>query len=255
LKVSPMISKNRISDIRKLHLKKFRDQQRLFLVEGRKSVEMLLRSQLKVCELFATERFREEHATLLENVAVTLVSPDEMERISTLSTPPELLAIVEQPTAVLPPERVPLLALDRIADPGNLGTIVRTANWFGIHHVLCSPDCVEFFNPKCIQATMGAFCDVKVSYASLPDYLSQQSADRRVLGTFLGGESIVGFSFQSDDIIVIGSESDGISEPVAQHITHRLTIPRGEGSGSSAESLNAAVATAIVLQNFAARNN
>jgi len=254
LKVSPMISKNRISDIRKLHLKKFRDLHRFFLVEGRKSVEMLLRSSLQVRDLFATERFREEHPDLLKDVALTIVTPDEMGRISTLSTPPELLAIVEQPVTTPPPAHAPLLALDRIADPGNLGTIVRTANWFGIRHVLCSPDCVEFFNPKCIQATMGAFCDVKVSYANLPDYLSQQPKERHVLGTFLGGESIVDFPFQSDDIIVIGSEADGISDPVAQFVTHRLTIPRGEGSGPSSESLNAAVAAAIMLQSFAARH-
>ena len=248
-----MISKNRISEIRKLHLKKFRDLHRLFLVEGRKSVEMLLRSDLRVRDLFVTERFREEHAALLCDVPATLITPDEMGRISTLSTPPELLAVVEQPDTALPPAHVPLLVLDRIADPGNLGTIVRTANWFGIRHVLCSPDCVEFFNPKCIQATMGAFCDVQVSRTDLHTYLSQQPAGRHIAGTFLDGEPLGNFSFHADDIIVIGSESDGISAPVAECVTHRLTIPRGEGSGPSSESLNAAVAAAIILQQFATK--
>ena len=245
-----MISKNRISEIRKLHLKKFRDLHRLFLVEGRKSVEMLLRSELRVRDLFVTERFREEHVSLLRDVPATLVTHDEMGRISTLSTPPELLAVVEQPAEVLPPAHVPLLVLDRIADPGNLGTIVRTANWFGIRHVLCSPDCVEFYNPKCIQATMGAFCDVQVARADIPAYLSQQPAGRHIAGTFLDGEPLGTFAFQPDDILVIGSESDGISAPVAECVTHRLTIPRGEGSGLSSESLNAAVAAAIVMQQW-----
>ncbi|MBO4381672.1 MAG: RNA methyltransferase, partial [Bacteroidales bacterium] len=146
-------------------MRKFRDESRLFLVEGRKSVEMLLRSELRVVDLYATDRFSADNAALLSNVRVTEVTPAEMERISTLSTPPELLAVVEQPSARPLLEGQPMLVLDRIADPGNLGTIVRTANWFGIRHVLCSPDTVEFYNPKCIQATMGAFCDVQVSRA------------------------------------------------------------------------------------------
>ena len=245
-----MISKNRISEIRKLHMRKFRDESRLFLVEGRKSVEILLRSELRVVDLYATGRFSADNAALLSNVRVTEVTPAEMERISTLSTPPELLAVVEQPSARPLPEGQPLLVLDRIADPGNLGTIVRTANWFGIRHVLCAPDTVEFYNPKCIQATMGAFCDVQVSRADLVPFLERQSASRRVLGTFLDGEPIDTFAFQPDDIVVIGSESDGISAPVARCVSHRLTIPRGEGSGSSSESLNAAVAAAIVMQQW-----
>ena len=231
-------------------MRKFRDESRLFLVEGRKSVEMLLRSELRVVDLYATGRFSADNAALLSDVRITEVTPAEMERISTLSTPPELLAVVEQPSARPLLEGQPLLVLDRIADPGNLGTIVRTANWFGIRHVLCSPDTVEFYNPKCIQATMGAFCDVQVSRADLVPFLEHQCATRRVLGTFLEGEPIDTFAFQPDDIVVIGSESDGISAPVARCVTHRLTIPRGEGSGSSSESLNAAVAAAIVMQQW-----
>jgi TrmH family RNA methyltransferase len=246
-----MISKNRISEIRKLHLRKYRDESRLFLVEGRKSVEMLLRSELRVADIYATERFSADNAALLSDVCITEVAPAEMERISTLSTPPELLAVVEQPGTRPLPEGQPLLVLDRISDPGNLGTIVRTANWFGIRHIVCSPDTVEFYNPKCIQATMGAFCDVQVSRADLVSFLDRQCASRRVLGTFLDGDSVDTFAFQHDDIVVIGSESDGISAPVARCVTHRLTIPRGEGSGSSSESLNAAVAAAIVMHKFA----
>ncbi|MBO4504603.1 MAG: RNA methyltransferase [Bacteroidales bacterium] len=245
-----MISKNRISEIRKLHLRKYRDESRLFLVEGRKSVEMLLRSDLQVVDLYATERFMEEHAILLTGVPATEVSTADMERISTLSTPPELLAVVRQPVECMMPDDMPLVALDRIADPGNFGTIARTANWFGIHHIVCSPDTVEFCNPKCIQATMGSFCDVQVLRTDLVSFLESRKAPRRVVGTFLDGESVDTFAFRPDDIVVIGNESAGISPQVAQCVTHRITIPRGEGSGSSAESLNAAVAAAIVMQQW-----
>lgn len=248
-----MISKGRISEIRKLHLKKFRDQEKLFLVEGRKSVEMLLESDFQICDIYATENFYQEHQGMFGKMAVTMVSLPEMERISTLSTPPELLAVVRQRQNAQPiGEHEPVLVLDRIADPGNLGTMVRTADWFGIRHVVCSPDCVEFYNPKTIQSTMGSFCHVQVHVRDLVDFLKVNN-DRRALGTFLGGESINEFEFHDNDIIVIGSESNGISAPVAECITHRITIPRGRTNGPSAESLNAAVAAAIVMERWSDR--
>lgn len=248
-----MISKNRISDIRKLHQKKFRDQERLFLVEGRKSVEMLLQSKFEVVEIFATENVFRENQKLLQYSAVTMVSSADMERISTLNTAPELLAIVRQPVALLPiTDDEPILVLDRIADPGNLGTMIRTADWFGIRQIVCSPDCVELFNPKTIQSTMGSFCHVQVRYEDLPAFLKRQS-HRRILGTFLGGESISTFAFKTNDIVVIGSESNGISSSVAQCITNRITIPRGQTTAPSAESLNAAIAAAIVMERWSDR--
>ena len=246
-----MISKGRISDIRKLHQKKFRDQEHLFLVEGRKSVEMLLQSDFDVVEIFATENACQDNQKLLRHISVTMVSQNEMERISALSTAPELLAVVRQPSASDPiGENEPILVLDRIADPGNLGTMIRTADWFGIRQIVCSPDCVELYNPKTIQSTMGSFCHVRVRYESLIPFLKEQT-NRRILGTFLGGESINTFEFKTNDIIVIGSESNGISAPVAECITHRITIPRGKTTGPSAESLNAAIAAAIVMQRWA----
>lgn len=247
-----MISKNRISEIRKLHLKKFRDQQGLFLVEGRKSVEMLLQSGFETVELFATESCYQDNLPLLQKCDVTTVSVSEMERLSTLSTTPELMAVVRQPRDLQPVwENEPVLVLDRIADPGNLGTIARTADWFGIRQVVCSPDCVEFYNPKTIQATMGSFGHVQVRYTDLVPFLKSQ-CQRRILGTFLGGESLNTFEFKQNDIIVIGSESNGISAPVAECMTHRITIPRGQTTGPSAESLNAAIAAAIVMERWAA---
>lgn len=245
-----MISKNRISDVRKLHLKKFRDAQQLFLVEGRKCVEMLLQSDYVVDELFATELSAESNKLMLANVPITIASPAEMERLSTLSTSPDLLAVVrKQQQFPSLDEHAPVLVLDRIADPGNLGTIIRTADWFGISQVVCSLDCVELFNPKTIQSTMGSFCHVNVRYRDLVEFLSEYGKSHRVLGTFLDGDSVYSFDYQSNDCIVIGSESHGIRPEIHHLITNKITIPRGT-SRPSAESLNAGVAAAIVMDRF-----
>ena len=243
-----MISKNKISEIRKLHQKKFRDAERLFIVEGRKSVEMLLQSDFQIVELFATEEVFAQNRTMLEQQPVTLVAPAEMERISTLSTPPELLAIAHQRQDLGEvPVDEPILVLDRIADPGNLGTIIRTADWFNFRHIVCSPDCVEFYNPKTIQATMGSFAHVHVHTQALVPFLRARADQHRILGAFLQGESIHEFAFQSTDIIVIGSESNGISPEVAKLVTTPITIPTPAANRATAESLNAAVATSIIL--------
>ena len=243
-----MISKNRISHIRKLHARKFRDESGLYLVEGYKSVEMLCSSDFVVEEIFATENALQDNALWLRTLSPTLVTAEEMSRISTMQTPPELLAIAQQRQA-LPdiPTDSPIIALDHISDPGNLGTIVRTADWFGIRHVVCSPDCVEFYNPKVIQATMGSFAHVYVHKTDLPSFLKRESNRRRVLGTFLNGEDIGQFAFQSSDIVVIGNESNGISEEVSRAVTHRITIPSHAQGRDTAESLNAAVAAAVVM--------
>ena len=243
-----MISKHKISDIRKLHQKKFRDAERLFLVEGRKSVEMLLQSDFGVQDIFATESSAEENQQLLENRPVTIVSSAEMERISTLSTPPELMAVARQAAQPQPiSDNEPVLVLDRIADPGNMGTIIRTADWFNFRHIVCSPDCVEFYNPKTIQATMGSFAHVHVHTHALVPFLQARAGQHRILGAFLQGESIHNFAFQPTDIIVIGSESNGISPEVEKIVTQKITIPTPAQGRDTAESLNAAVATSIIL--------
>ena len=243
-----MISKNRISQIRKLHAKKFRDESGLFLVEGYKSVEMLCSSDFVVEEIFATENALQDNALWLKTLSPTLITAEEMSRISTMQTAPELLAIARQRQS-LPdiPADLPVLALDHISDPGNLGTIIRTADWFGIRHIVCSPDCVEFYNPKTIQATMGSFAHVYVHKRPLAQFLDKESSRRRILGTFLNGESIGQFDFQNSDIVVIGNESNGISPEVAATVTHRITIPSVSQGLDTAESLNAAVAAAVVM--------
>lgn len=242
-----MISKNRISQIRKLHAKKFRDESQLFLVEGYKSVEMLCGSDFEVEEIFATEAALRDN-DWLQRLSPTLITPEEMSRISTMQTPPELLAMAQQ-QANLPeiPEDSPVLALDHISDPGNLGTIIRTADWFDIQHIVCSPDCVEFYNPKVIQATMGSFTHVHIHRRSLPEFLQQESAHRRILGTFLNGTDIRTLEFRPSDIVVIGNESNGISDEVAKVVTNRITIPSAAQGRETAESLNAAIAAALVM--------
>ena len=220
-------------------------------MEGYKCVEMLCSSDFVVEEIFATENAIRENENWLKNKGITIVTVDEMSRISTMQTPPELLAIAQQRTN---PPGIPtdqqLLALDHISDPGNLGTIIRTADWFGIQHIVCSPDCVEFYNPKVIQATMGSFTHVHIHKRSLPEFLQQESAHRRILGTFLNGESIRDFSFRPNDIVVIGNESNGISDEVAQTVTRRITIPSPVQGRDTAESLNAAIAAAIVMSHW-----
>ncbi len=247
-----MISKHKISDIRKLHQKKFRDAERLFLVEGWKSVEMLLQSGFEITDIFATESAAEVNQQLLDNRPVTIVSSAEMERISTLATPPELMAVARQAAQPQPiPDNEPVLVLDRIADPGNMGTIIRTADWFNFRHVVCSPDCVEFYNPKTIQATMGSFAHLVPHYTDLVPFLRAQAPRRRILGAFLNGESLNTFKFQSSDIIVIGSESNGISPEVEELVSQRITIPTPVSGRATAESLNAAIAAAIIMCRFA----
>lgn len=242
-----MLSKNRISQIRKLHAKKFRDESGLFLVEGYKCVEMLCDSDFIVEEILATEKALRDNVWL-SGLQVTMTTPEEMSRISTLQTPPELLAIAKQRTFIPEiPDDQPVLVLDHLSDPGNFGTILRTADWFDIRHIVCSPDCVELYNPKTLQASMGSFAHIFVHRRPLAPFLQHESARRRILGTFLNGESISRFEFRDSDIVVVGNESNGISEEVAAAVTHRITIPSPVQGRDTAESLNAAIAAAVVM--------
>ena len=242
-----MVSKNRISQIRKLHTKKFRDESGLFLVEGYKCVEMLCASDYVVEEIFATEEAIADNGWL-NGKAVTVATSIDMARVSTMQTPPELLAVARQrvESQIIPNEE-PILALDHISDPGNLGTIVRTADWFGIRHIVCSHDCVEFYNPKVIQATMGSFTHMHLHKRPLVPFLQEAVQRRRVLGTFLNGQPVNECTFQGNDIVIIGNESNGISTEVAAAVTHRITIPSAAQDRETAESLNAAVAAAVVM--------
>ena len=241
-----MLSKKKITHIRSLHHKKFRDRLGEFVVEGPKLVAELLQSNYHVLEIFAVE---EQLNHILKHpaagVKVTVVSPSELGRISHFKTPNDVLALVKQPAvalAELETEDDFVLMLDGIADPGNLGTIIRTADWFGIRNIICSSNCVELFNPKVVQATMGSLFRTKVFYTDLLKVLSEMNNEVPVYGTFLDGDNIYAEDFGESGIIVIGSESHGITPEVANYVTQRIHIPSVQ---RGAESLNASVAAAI----------
>ena len=238
-----MISKNKISELKKLSQKKFRAESGLFIVEGTKSVEDLLASSLPVEELFATTSWLQAHHGQLAGITAVEVTDTELERITALSNPQAVLAVVRTPhftPADLDFEDA-LLVLDGIRDPGNLGTILRTADWFGFRQVLCSEDCVEWTNPKTVQATMGSFTRVKVVYAHLPECLSQVQG--RIFGTFMQGEPIQNIDFQKNDILVIGNEGKGMRRLTRENCDLLIKIPMV----GKINSLNASVAAAVLM--------
>ena len=239
-----MITKNTIKQIASLRQQKFRKELGLFVVEGRKMVEELLRSDFETIGLYASEAFLAEQTSFPKAETVSEV---QMEQMSGLDTPPGILAVVRIPEqGEIKTTSQLVLALDGIANPGNMGTLIRTAEWFGIHDVVCSMDCVELWNPKTVQATMGSLFRMKVWKTNLADYLRQaQSEGKAVYGALLEGKDLFQLTEKSKGILVIGSESHGIRADILPCITHPVTIPR---VGSSAtESLNAAVAGAILM--------
>ena len=236
-----MISKNEIKEIRALGQKKFREERGLFVVEGEKLVEEALRSGFDVVAHYRVEDIGEE----------------TMGRISQLTHPSPALAVVRRPAPVDPvidPDEL-VLALDGVRDPGNLGTILRIADWFGIRQVLASPDTVECYNPKAVQATMGAIFRVRVHYCDLPALLRcpVKPGMTNVYGTFLEGDNIYQAPLTRGGILVMGSEADGISPEVAAAVDRKLFIPPFPADAHTSESLNVAVATAICCSEFRRR--
>lgn len=243
-----MITKNTIKTIQSLKQSKYRKEHQLFIVEGRKTVEELLHSSFETQALYATERFLKEYA--IQDERLETVSEVQMEQMSALDTPPGILAVVKIPDPAPFKEQGMVLALDGIANPGNMGTIIRTAEWFGIRQIICSEDCVEIWNPKVIQATMGSIFRMQIGYTDLEKYLKSFNA-RVVYGALLEGENIFKKDRWEDGIIVIGSESHGIRSNLLPLITHPITIPRAKGSVT--ESLNASMATGIILSTWASK--
>ena len=242
------LNKATVKLIQSLKQQKFRKENGLFVVEGRKMVEELLQSNMETLCLFATERFLLDYE--IQDERLEIATEVQMEQMSGQDTPPGILAVVKipQPNEIMNGGMV--LALDGIANPGNMGTIIRTAEWFGIKQIVCSEDCVELWNPKVIQATMGSVFRMPVVYTDLERYLSDAQANGKpVYGALLEGESIFGQRQWDEGIIVIGSESHGIRSGILPLITHPITIPRAKGSVT--ESLNAAMATGIILATLA----
>ena len=248
-----MIGKGKISSITRLHQKKFRDESGLFLVEGIKSVGDFLRSSFEVEEVLATDTWVREHEKEVPAAAeLTLVTPAEMERLSAWKNPQPVMAVARIPQRDIADIRQdqPLLMLDDLRDPGNMGTIIRTADWFGIRQLVCSQTTVELYNPKVIQATMGSFTRVKVYYIDLESFIDNNLKERRVLGAFLEGTPVQGFDFQLSDVIVIGNEANGITEAVARKISSKILIDSPVKSTDKAESLNASIAAAIMMYQY-----
>lgn len=248
-----MLTKAKISEIKSLGDKKGRTETGLFLAEGPKLVGELVASQLAVREVYGLP----EAVADLPPADVVEVSAKEMERISHLKTPSKVLALVEIPEWTFDPHLLTqnlILALDDVQDPGNLGTIIRLADWFGIADVVCSPATADAFNPKVVQATMGAIARVRLHYRELPDVLDEaQKQGVPVYGTFLEGDRIYGAKLSAAGVIVMGNEGQGISPEAEKRVTKKLFIPPYPEDVSGSESLNVAIATAIVCSEFRRR--
>jgi TrmH family RNA methyltransferase len=256
-----MISKSRIKYIHGLKMKKNRTQEGCFVAEGPKLVGDLM-GHFNCRYLAATAEWMQQHGGEVgsKHVEKDVVTQDELERISFLKTPQEVLAIFDMrkentdanELAQLPTHQL-CLALDDVQDPGNVGTIIRLADWFGIEHVFCSTGSADVYNPKTIQATMGALSRVQIHYVELPEFL-QHAAGAPVYGTFLEGDNLYTTETKEYGIIVMGNEGNGISHAVEQEVTHKLHIPNYPPMRSTSESLNVAVATAIICAEFRRRS-
>lgn len=250
-----MISKSQIKNVRALSRKKNRDASGLFIGEGPKVVGELLNT-FRCRYIAATSAWLQNHM-VPSGCTVDEVTDDELHRISLMNTPQSVLAVFEKPRprplASLRPEQNLILALDDVQDPGNLGTIVRLSDWFGIEDIVCSPSTADAYGPKVVQATMGAIARVNIHYTSLPEYLASVSKSVPVYGTFLEGDNIYHEQLTPAGIIVMGNEGNGISNAVGLHVTDKLYIPNFPAGRATSESLNVAVATAIVCSEFRRR--
>lgn len=244
-----MLTKATLKWIRSLELKKNRDETGLFLAEGHKLVGDLL--PLLSCRLLVYTAEWKPASALSAQTECVEVSQEMLEKASLLRHPQAVLGVFEQPGIHLKPADLRgslSLALDTIQDPGNMGTILRIADWFGIRRIICSPGTVDVYNPKVVQATMGAIGRVNVLYTDLVPFLPATGLP--IFGTFLEGEAIESAPLPDEGIIVMGNEGNGISQGVAGCVTHKLHIPGYPPGVTSSESLNVAVATAIVCHEF-----
>jgi len=245
-----MLSQGNKKLIRKLYQKKYRDKTGLFIIEGEKIVsESLQNSKIKVEKLFFTDSKSPNLLKINPSIEFFEITQEEMKTISRLETPSSLLAIVRQPVAFMGKDIFSdiVLIFDKIQDPGNLGTIIRTADWFGIRYVVCSPDSVDVFNPKVVQASMGAVLRIPVFYLDLPDFLVKAKLlGTPIYGTFLEGENIYDLkNLINKGFFIFGNESKGISPTLKVYIDKKITIPSFSKNQDKAESLNLASSVAI----------
>jgi TrmH family RNA methyltransferase len=240
-----MLSKNQIKLIRRLRQKKYRQELGLFVVEGVKGVTEFLNSDYQLHSLFSIEPdFGDSQMDFYP------ITETELKTISSLKSPNTVLAIFKMPPAPSAPNSGLIVALDDLRDPGNLGTIIRLCDWYGVRDLVCSEATVDCYNPKVVQASMGSLTRVNVHYLNLTSYLRSQPL--KVFGAYMEGESVYQMELPTDGIIVLGNEANGISHDLTSVIQHRLSIPQF-GSQQDTESLNVANATAIILSEFRRR--
>ena len=242
-----MLSKNQIKLISSLQQKKHRFANQLFFAEGVKVIQELVKSNFELEHLYTTNEDFKDVASLKRSI----ISENELNKISALSTPNTCLAVFKIPLEKKIIESGLVVALDSIRDPGNLGTILRLCDWFGIQQLVCSKETVDIYNPKVVQATMGSIARVNVNYVDLDTFITKTKLP--VFGTFMDSENIYKTTLPQEGIIVMGNEANGISENIEKLITKRLTIPRF-GDLQITESLNVATATAIILSEFRRQN-
>ncbi|TBW30368.1 RNA methyltransferase [Gramella sp. KN1008] len=238
-----MVSKNQIKLIKSLSQKKFRNKHELFVVEGVKSIREFLKSSFSLVSLFTTGASFEVPKELFQNI-----NERELGKISFLTTPQQALAVFQIPEEEMVEIEGLTIILDGIRDPGNLGTIIRLCDWFGIKNLVCSRDTVDCYNPKVVQASMGSLTRVKVSYTDLKELLMKNDKIP-VYGAMLDGENLYESTFPETAFIVMGNEANGVSKEIEGLLTNRINIPQF-GKRQETESLNVATATAVILSEF-----
>ncbi len=237
-----MVSKNQIKLINSLQQKKYRKLHNLFIAEGKKVIQELIDANFSLEHLFVTKEnlFDKKHHS-------ELISDSELKKISALTTANDCLAVFKIKEVGFKSNSGLELALDNIKDPGNMGTIIRLCDWFGISKIVCTEETVDIYNPKVVQATMGSLARVEVLYTNLTNYL--KTTDVEIFGTFMEGKNIYKTELPSKGIIVMGNEANGISSAIENLVTQKISIPRF-GNLQQTESLNVATATAIILSEF-----
>jgi RNA methyltransferase, TrmH family len=251
-----MITQNQVKHIRSLKFKKFRDEHKQFIAEGPKLVKEMIDSKYIFDCIFAKKEWLADNSDILLNKGIRFeeITGSELERISGFTAPNMVLAVINVPSDPIPEKILgneTLLVLDDIKDPGNLGAIIRTADWFGISSIICSENTVELYNPKVIQATMGSIARVNIYYTDLIALLKENNQKASVYGTFMDGKSIREVKPDKNSVILIGNESRGISTDLQPFINCRVSIPLyRKPDGKSPESLNASIAAAIMCYEF-----
>jgi TrmH family RNA methyltransferase len=238
-----MLSKNQIKLIKQLNQKKYRNQNNLFFAEGVKTVNEFIKAGFTIRSMFATDQYQNSRST----DQIHLISSSELTRISNLKTPNQVLCVFEIPEERTVKRNGFTLVLDDINDPGNLGTIIRLCDWFGVDQLVCSKNTVDCYNPKTVQASMGSLARTDIVYTDLEEFLKND--ERIIYGSFMQGENIYNSRLPENAVLIMGNEANGISKNIEKLIRKKITIPQF-GKIQETESLNVAMAAAVLLSEF-----